>query len=52
MFALHSACYVAGVYVIEDPPPAPKVAAPAVANTTANVTRGPQLPAAGKNLMV
>eukprot|EP00775_Hariotina_reticulata_P003888 gene3888-4143_t len=42
-----------GVYVIEDPPPVPKVAvAPAVVNTTANATRGPQLPAAGKNLMV
>lgn len=42
-----------GVYVIEDPPPAPKVAptVAATANTTANVT-GPPVPAPGKNLMV
>ncbi|KAF8055996.1 hypothetical protein HT031_006517 [Scenedesmus sp. PABB004] len=41
-----------GVYVIEDPPPAPKVApVAAAAAATPNVT-GPTAPAPGKNLMV
>jgi len=42
-----------GVYVIEDPPPAPREARPPVAKITASVIPvGLKLPAAGKNLMV